>query len=283
MSLLISSSSALASLLGRAKMLLKRRHKIRRAEVLVVSPAKSGRTWLAAMISHVYHQRHGIPESEIIRFDNFKRLNPSIPAVGFSHDNQKDSHHRPLLRPQDLRGCRTLLLVRDPRDVGVSAFFQSLRNAGRSKADQPPIFDYVMRRKMPQVIAFLQRWEQQLQTLEKALVVRYEDLRADPETELTRIMTFIDGRPPESDEIRAAVAFASFESLRQKEVGGFFGTDRLRPGDASNPDSFKVRRGKVGGYRDYFDDAQLAEIEAAMEAAALDRFGYRAAPLPSES
>ena len=32
--------------------------------------------------------------------------------------------------------------------------------------------------------------------------------------------------------------------------------------DASNPDSFKVRKAKVGGYRDYFDDAQVLEMQA---------------------
>ena len=30
---------------------------------------------------------------------------------------------------------------------------------------------------------------------------------------------------------------------------------RMKPGDKANPNSFKVRRAKVGGYRDYFDDA----------------------------
>ena len=37
---------------------------------------------------------------------------------------------------------------------------------------------------------------------------------------------------------------------------------RLAPGDKDNPDSYKVRRGKVGGYTDYFDDDQLAVIDA---------------------
>jgi hypothetical protein len=31
--------------------------------------------------------------------------------------------------------------------------------------------------------------------------------------------------------------------------------------DASNPNAFKVRRGKVGGYSDYFDEAELKEID----------------------
>lgn len=258
----------------RGKKLIKRRSKVRRSDVVIVSPAKSGRTWLAVMISRVYQIRYGIPEHEIIRFDNFQRINPNIPNVAFSHDNQKDRRKRPMFRQQDLQGRRTLLLVRDPRDVSVSSFFQTRRNEGWSPVDQPPIFDYVMHSKLPQVIAFLKRWEEQLKALDHTLLVRYEDLRADPEGELSQVMNFIDGQPPKSDEIQAAVEFAAFENLRQKEATDFFGKRRLRPGDAGDPNSYKVRRGKVGGYRDYFDEFQLAKIEAVIEAAELDAFGY---------
>lgn len=268
-------------LLTRLKKQVKRRRKIRHADVLVVSQAKSGRTWLAVMISHVYHRRHAIDEREIVRFDNFRRIDGRVPSIGFSHDNRKDAQHSPLLDPGDLRGCRTLLLVRDPRDVVVSAYFQSLRNEGGFGGEPPPLFDYVVRDKLPQVIDFLKRWAQQLPELEQALIVRYEDLRAAPEQELTRIMTFIDGRAPAPDEIRAAVEFAAFDNLRRREAEGFFGTSRLQPGDAADADSFKVRRGKVGGYRDYFDDRQIEEIEAMMAAADFECFGYRAAPQPT--
>ena len=58
---------------------------------MIFSKAKSGRTWLAAMISHVYHQRLGLPESEIIRFDNFHRMDKRAPRILFSHDNAKDA------------------------------------------------------------------------------------------------------------------------------------------------------------------------------------------------
>jgi alcohol sulfotransferase len=60
---------------------------------------------------------------------------------------------------------------------------------------------------------------------------------------------------------------------------------RFAPRDKDNPDSFKVRRGKVGGYRDYFSEAQAAEIEALIDADLSPVFGYRAqaAAKPAES
>jgi hypothetical protein len=36
----------------------------------------------------------------------------------------------------------------------------------------------------------------------------------------------------------------------------------MMPRDKDNPDSYKVRRAKVGGYRDYFTDEEVAAIDA---------------------
>ena len=63
-----------------------------------------------------------------------------------------------------------------------------------------------------------------------------------------------------------------------EEKGAFWlAGSRMKAGDKANPDSFKVRRAKVGGYRDYFDDAQLVQLDALTEARLLPGFGYLAA------
>ena len=37
---------------------------------------------------------------------------------------------------------------------------------------------------------------------------------------------------------------------------------RMTAKDKSNPHSYKVRKAKVGGYRDYFDENQTLSLEA---------------------
>ena len=54
---------------------------------------------------------------------------------------------------------------------------------------------------------------------------------------------------------------------------------RLAPGDEANPQSYKVRRAKVGGWRDYFDDEQVAAIDAMLASRPSPPFGYGAPPL----
>lgn len=70
------------------------------------------------------------------------------------------------------------------------------------------------------------------------------------------------------------MAFASFEQMKQKEAANFFKSNKLRPGDPADPESFKVLKGKVGGYRDHFTDEQQAQIDAMVMSADLQAFGY---------
>jgi hypothetical protein len=46
------------------------------------------------------------------------------------------------------------------------------------------------------------------------------------------------------------------------------------PKDRSNPNSYKVRRGKVAGYRDDFDAVQLAAIDRLVETTLDPLYGY---------
>jgi hypothetical protein len=269
---------ALIHYLKQRKRILKRVRKLRNADVVVVSHAKSGRTWLAAMISHVYHQQYGIDEATIIRFDNFHRLNQEIPRIFFTHDNRKLPDQTPLASLDSYANKKVVLLVRDPRDVAVSLHFHSTRRNRRGSATG--LYDAVIGIRMPVVIKFLNRWAENISSIEQSLIIRYEDLRARPYTELARVMEFISGECS-PDTISKAVDFASFENLRAKEERYFFTSARLHPGDPNDPESFKVRRGKVGGYRDYFTPEQLARIDAMVADGLGDKFGYRRETSPT--
>lgn len=58
----------------------KRKPQLEAADLVLMSPPKSGRTWLRVMLSHLYHLKYGVPAEEIITFDNFHARVPAIPA-----------------------------------------------------------------------------------------------------------------------------------------------------------------------------------------------------------
>jgi alcohol sulfotransferase len=99
-------------------------------------------------------------------------------------------------------------------------------------------------------------------------------MRKDPAAELARILAFT-GTTVTAAEVQEAVEFAALDNMKKMEQDTFFKGSgaRVKPGDKDNPDSYKTRKAKVGGYRDYFTDAQCEQLEQLV--ALLDpMFGY---------
>jgi hypothetical protein len=260
------------------------------ADVLVVSHGKSGRTWLRTLISNLYHQKYGIPESQLINYDNFTVQAPDIPKISFmgrvARPVTPASDQVVRLSPEQ----KLILLLRDPRDIAVSFYFQLTKRATpveklRKGIDDGiaglPIFDFVLdeRLGLPRIIERMNQWERDIEGLPHQLRIKYEELHAAPVATLRRVADFIGGGFTD-DQIERAIAFGSFDSLRAKEQQGFFDSERLQPADADDPESFKVRRGKVGGYKDYFESEQLEAIDDLIRARLSPSYDYHEAATP---
>ncbi len=267
--------------------------KARRANLIIIGHPKSGNTWLRTMLSRLYQVRYGLPEARYIKTDELARRHPAIPRLAatngyYSYEgiigkvldvNAPDSElcHKP-----------KLLLARNPCDIAVSWYFQFTKRQSASKQElinhfiEHPIdrhtismWDFVRHSDigLPFLIEYLNTWERNLSRLERSLVVRYEDLRTQPAAILKQIVQLMD-EPCSDAEIREAVEFCSFENLRKLESAGFFRQWGLNLRNPKDVDSFKVRRGKVNGYHDYFSPEQVAELEDLMYSRLSPTFGY---------
>jgi alcohol sulfotransferase len=235
---------------------------------MVLSRAKSGRTWLRAMLSRLYQQRHGLDEAQLLEFDNFHEQNAEIPTFYFTHGEYLRKRFEDSEWSRSFGDRRIVFLVRNPCDVAVSEYFQSTRRASDSKVElfgvdrDASMFDFVMQGPLglSSIVEYLNGWAPIMAARRPALVVRYEDLRANPNDGLGRVSEFLQ-EPFSKAEIAEAVEFAAFENLQELERKNFFNNKRLSPKNPDDPDSFKVRRGKVGGYADYFDPEQVAVMK----------------------
>ena len=243
-------------------------HKLTRSDCVVVSHGKSGRTWLRVMLSRFYQVKHGLAQPQLLDFDNLHRQSSQIPKIFFTHDNCLTDYTKSGDTKADFYDKRVLLMIRNPADVAVSQFFQwkhrmSPRkielNKLPARGEDVPIFEFVVA-VLPTVIEFMNIWARAIPQMTNILVVRYEDMRLQPELAMMRILEFI-GTPGSDDQIRDAVAFSSYENMRKLEEENLFGKKWLVPGDKGNPNSYKVRRAKVGGYRDYFNERELLAID----------------------
>ena len=259
---------------------------LQQADIVVVSFGKSGRTWLRVMLSRLYQQIYALPPRALMSFDNFHNVNAEIPRIFFTHDNYVRDYTGHTDSKVDFYAKKVILLARDPRDVAVSQFFQWKYRMKTSKKaiNQYPehgadvdIFDFVMdpNAGLLKNIEFLNLWGREAPRMQDFFLLRYEDLKAEPAETLEKLAAFL-GAPASPAQIRDAVEFSSYENMKKMEEKKTFWLSggRMLPKDRSNPNSYKVRRAKVGGYRDYFDDRQVAEIEALTAAKLEPFFGY---------
>ena len=185
-----------------------------------------------------------------------------------THNANLDVHGVPLCTPAATAGA--IYIVRDPRDVALSyAAF-----TGRTVDE---IIDFMSQEGAAnasdgvQVFELLSSWSGHALSWVAAtrrLLVRYEDLLAQPERGFGRIIRFLGeaDAAPEPERLSRAIAFSSFDTLaRQEEREGY---------QASGAASGKFfRAGKAGGWREKLSAAQAAKIWAA-HGQVMEKFGY---------
>jgi hypothetical protein len=274
--------------------------KARRTDLLIIAHPKSGNTWLRVMLSRLYQVRHGLPASLIVTSDELARRNPAIPRISatngyYSYEGAVGEALAPDAPDSPLRRKPIVFLARHPCDIAVSWFFQFTRRQSAHKQELINHFvDHPIDRRtvgmwefvrhsdigLPSLIEYLNAWERNVARLPRAIVVRYEDLRADPRKTLPRITGLI-GASFSDQEIQAAVEFGSFDNLKSLEQQGFFRQGGLTLRNPADPESFKVRRAKVGGFKDYFTAEQVAELEELVRTRLSPTFGYQPSAAPA--
>jgi hypothetical protein len=234
------------------------------AVVYFLSYPKAGRTWLRAMIGKALVDHYGMPEKQLLNTIALTQA-AGLPATLFDHDGSAmlDGLRWDAM-PADksfYRDKRVLLMGRDIRDNLVSAYLQATR---RINVFEGPISEFIRHDVygVEKILAFYRIWWANRRIPAAFHFLRYEDLHRDPAGVLARVLAFIGADIPPTG-IAAAVEFCSFENLRQAEAEDRFGTPVLRAGRGDDPESFKVRKGKVGNFGEYLSADDVAFIDAA--------------------
>lgn len=241
----------------------------RRPQQFGMSYPKSGRTWLRAMMGHVLCGRTGLSHAQLL---NTRRLTAAagLPVLKWHHGGgtlkaHGDRHDTLSFDHRMFDGRNVLFMIRDPRDTLVSAFFQASRRIG-SFAGDIATFVRSSERGIHKWIAYHNMWHENVRCLGAFRVVTYESLHAEPVPVLRNALAAIGLEDATDAELQAAVEFARFDNLKRIEAGARVSGGQLRPRDESDPDSFKVRKGRVGGYKQALAADDIAFIEEALAA-----------------
>lgn len=208
---------------------------------LVVSFPKSGRTWLRYGLHLAGHPN--------IRFihDGFEYNDGSKPALNFDPAERLSAY-----APYD----RILYIERDPRDTIVSLFHQVTGRFADFFGYQGDISAFI--RDPYFGVHNLVRFQAMWRGLSSQLPVHietYEGLSQDYTAAFRRISDHLDLRV--SDEVIATLeSRTAFSAMRTVEQERQFDRAWLQPRMGAP----KVRKGKVGGYRDELSAADIAYV-----------------------
>jgi Sulfotransferase domain len=254
----------------------------RQADAFVVSFPKSGRTWVRVFLYAYMAAVDGRPFS--LESDQFTP--GRFPRVLFTHDRFEHRalgnwwsrlRGKHLIPGRDRRTKRIVLLARDPRDVVVSHYFHLARRRHAFRFRPQSLASMLRDRRfgIGLIIGTLNDWLAEWEGQANFMRLRYEDLQAEPEAGFAALLGFLGFAPVNEAALARGLNFSRFDNMQAMEASGQFAVQELTPGKAGDVDSFKTRRGKVGGFRDYFAPADLQYANRAMQR--LDRrFGYDA-------
>lgn len=218
------------------------------------SSQKSGRTWVRMILAKVLEEIG---------------LNPAkIEMIPSFHTPFKQA-----LKEKKLHKLNVIFLYRDPRDCVVSRYFEISRRRIRPKTDNPKkaynstLEDYIRRNDeygIDAIVDYMNAWHRERGRFRSFMTVSYEDLHSSTVENVKNILRFIQMDCSENI-VQKAVDYAEFENMKKIEATGkgnliqnYHGTFGSR--HTADPESFRVRKGKIGGFAEYLSPADIEYV-----------------------
>lgn len=264
------------------------------ADATILSYPKSGKTWIAYLVTHYVARYLGFSElfEELTGGGGLRTFAPEsrrgylgsvaarrtperwAPLVRFMH---QDSLGYPYFAPKTLGApgtARHVLLVRDPRDILVSHFHHVIiKNRGvfdahREKPQLSPdteIGEFIRSEHfgIRHVLAYFAGWGRWADA-NHVPVRHYEDFLSDPEAALSGLLADLGVSEIVPTLVRDAVEAASFDRLQSAERNA-----QRERGKDDDPSSRRMRRGQAGSHRDEVSAEDSAFMTRVMERASL--------------
>jgi len=272
----------------------------------LASYPKSGNTWTRIFISNylsdkdepvdinkikggpiasdrdIFDRWAGVEASDLT-FDDIADLRPHVyrqmalhighPLYIKVHDACTRNSDGDMLFPADVTGG-VVYLIRNPLDVAISYAHHSGRPIEKIVENMCNPDGYVYedpKRLSPQLPQRLLSWSDNVASWAddsglNVEVVRYEDMKADSEAAFARIVRTLD-LDLDQQKLSKAVAFSSFESVREQESASGFRERHIRS------DRPFFRQGRTGGWRDELPQ-ELADKIINQNKDVMRRFGY---------
>ena len=240
-------------------------------DVAVVGFPKSGTSWIQVMLTNMYDDwgNHKLPLSKVPSLHGDGNDFPTMHYYGYETALALES---PRLMKSHLRReyfparwpehGKVVHITRNPKDVCVSFYFESAGFAelSKGKVKLPTDFDGFVEAFTGGEVAFspyvdniASWWNFEHPNLCKLV---YEDFRHEPRAALEKVAQFL-GKPVTEERLTEVAEKGLFENMKDNDYRFQINHVDLREGT----DKPFVRKGKIGGWRDYLTMSQSEVID----------------------
>ena len=165
----------------------------------LISYPKTGRTWLRSMIGKVLCEKYGMNEGWLLETYHWQKFLGTTMSV--HHDDTiqpwKNPHFSKMpTNKTKYSNNKVLFLVRDPRDIVVSYYFEMTKRKRFYQVLQQytgTISEFIRDERfgIKRTINFYNIWHQNKNIPVDFFLIRYEDMHTDPHTILIRTLKFL--------------------------------------------------------------------------------------------
>lgn len=257
-----------------------------------ISFPKCGKTWVNFIISEYYFRKHNLPLNVKGQIEQYSKHNKNVPLVQFKHEDvpfwktaQELSSNKGKYRKD-----KVVFLVRDPKDIIVSSYFQKSKRHRLKTKDQlnekidkvtkdvytKSLSDYVYQETggIDTIIKYFNIWWDHRETPKDFLLVKYEELNLNTVQVMNKILEFLGEQNINQSLLKEVVETMTFKKMHLLEKQNKFNSTNLRPFDVNDPESYKVRRGKVDGYVDYLTEEEIHFLQQKIKDQLNPVYGY---------
>lgn len=247
------------------------------SNVNIVSFPKCGRTWLRVLVGRYISQAYHVNGIELL--ETHLLCEKAGLKIGlFSHDERnmnKPYHYSEMvLDMKKYEGKDIIFLIREPKDVMVSWYFQISKRRGD---DAGTISEFIRNDGygIRKYLTFLNNWYARRNEFKSFSLFSYEELHADPHMVLSKVLNALGVEQIDEKLLSETIEYGSFKNLKKLEASESFSSKVIRPKDKNDPNSYKVRSGKIGGYADHLNEEDILFLDTVIKEMAcpiLDRY-----------
>lgn len=240
-------------------------------DVFLVSYPRSGNTWTRFLIANLIYPNHPV---------NFANIESRVPEIYLFRDRSLRALPRPRILKSheyfDPRYKRVIYIVRDPRDVAVSVYHYSIKR--RDIPEDYPIGHFIPRFIAGEFFVDFATWGEHVASWTASrlgkpgfLMLRYEDMLANPQLELSKVAALLDLKvTPEILQQAAERSSAAEMRSLEKQQGEVWKLTKT-----TRQDKPFVRAANSGGWKTVLDPQSVAAIENAWSST-MQENGYSA-------